>query len=77
MPLNFDLLEYLDVVRENQVLRRQGKVQVSCSGKDVEAQVYLQHGDAVLPTQYFLDGNDRLFMVLGSRRLFVLVEEKV
>ena len=43
----------------------------------MEAQEYLQYGDGGLPTQYFVDGNGRLFMVLGSRRLFVLVEEKL
>ena len=75
--LSFNMLEYLDVVRENQTLRFRGKTAVTCSGKDIEAREYLQFGDGVLPTQYFLDSNHRLFMVLGSRRLFVLVNEKV
>ena len=75
--LGFDLVEYLDVVRENQVLKHRGKTQIHCAGKDVDAQEYLQYGDGVLPTQYFVDGNGRLFMVLGSRRLYVLVEEKL
>jgi len=71
-----DMLEYLDVLRENQTLKFRGRTQVECAGQSVEVREYLQYGDAVLPTHYCLDAHNRLFMVLGSRRLFVLVNEK-
>lgn len=75
--LTCDLLEYLDVLRENQTVKFRGQTQVACSGANVDAREYLQFGEGVLPTHYYLDADNRLFMVLGSRRLFVLVNEKV
>jgi len=74
--LTCDMLEYLDVLRENQTLKYRGKTQVACASKKVDAREYLQFGEGVLPTHYYLDAHNRLFMVLGSRRLFVLVNEK-
>ncbi|MCX7012825.1 MAG: hypothetical protein NTW86_09755 [Candidatus Sumerlaeota bacterium] len=75
-PLTFDMIEYLDVLRENQTLRSRGATPIPCAGGNVDAQEYLQFGDAVLPTHYYVDAGGRLFMALGSRRLFVLVDEK-
>lgn len=75
--LSFDMIEYLDVVRREQSLVYRGQTSVVCKGASIDATDYMQYGQSVIPKHYYIDKNGRLFMVLGTRRLFVLVGEKV
>jgi len=72
----FDLLESMDIVRHEQVLKYRGRVEVQTMRRVVNAYVYLHYGqDAMIPTLYYLDEQFRLFLVISTRRTLILVNE--
>ncbi|HUT34249.1 MAG TPA: hypothetical protein VNE39_12260 [Planctomycetota bacterium] len=70
-PLDFALLEDLDLLKANQRLTWRGAATVQVGGKPLELFGYQQLGEGILPHHYWLDAAGRLLIVYGGLRCFV------
>ncbi len=77
LPMQFSLLEYLEIPRANQTLHASGEGKIQRADGDTAFHHYLHYGEAMQPTHYCLDANNRLFMAINPRRFSVLMDEKV
>jgi len=71
----FDLIEEFSILRGRQVLLGRGMTTVATTAGEVEAQVFCHFGESVIPTLYYVDTNNRLFLAVSTRRTIVLREE--
>lgn len=73
---HFDLLESMDIIRHEQVLKYRGRTKVQTKKRSIHAYVYLHYGrEAMIPTLYYMDEQFRLFLVVSTRRTLILVSE--
>lgn len=70
-PLNFDMLEDLDLYKPEQSLRPAGTVTAELGGRQVRLHGFRQIGRGILPTHYWLDDQHRLIAASGGLRAFI------
>lgn len=70
-PVEFDMLEDLDLVKPNQRLSYWGTTEVELGGKTVRLVGYQQIGEGILPYHYWLDDSGRLIFAYGALRGFM------
>lgn len=71
LPLGFDLLEEMDMLKVKQLLSFGREVQLELDGKDLALGEYRQTGQGILPYHYLVDGNSRLLVAGTGTRLFM------
>jgi len=71
-PLEFDMLEDLDLLKPSQRLTYRGEQEHVLDGKPVRLHRWQHVGRAILPHDYYLDGQGRLLVALGGLRAYIL-----
>jgi len=71
-PLEFALLEDLDLVKENQRLSYWQDAQIELGGKTIALHGYQQIGAGILPYQYWVDDQHRLLFAISGVRAYIL-----
>lgn len=71
-PLQFDLLEGLSLLKENQQLSKKGESGITIQGKRVKLHGYKQIGRGILPYEYWLDETNRLVLVTTFSAAYIL-----
>ena len=69
--LSFTLLDELDKVKKNQVLRFKGESKITIGGRRVELRCYEQIGEGTLPWMYYIDKNGRLLLAISGMRVLI------
>ncbi len=72
---SFDLIEEFAMLRRKQVLLHRGTSKVATPNGEIPAQVYCHYGESVIPTLYYIDADNRLFLAVSTRRTIILREE--
>jgi hypothetical protein len=70
-PVEFDMIEDLDLVKPGQRLTYWGTTEVELGGRTVRLTGYRQIGRGILPYHYWLDESGRLIMAHGGLRGFI------
>jgi hypothetical protein len=70
-PIQFALLEDLDLLKEGQRLTFRGETTLTLNGKTIPLQEYQQIGDGILPFHYNLDEQRRLIVALSGQRAYL------
>ena len=71
-PPSFDMLEDLDALRTNQTITLCGEIEAILGGAKVPLIGYVQMGEGLQPTHYWLDKQRRLLIVAGGNRALIL-----
>ena len=70
-PVEFDMIEDLDLLKPAQRLTYWGTTEVELGGRTVRLTGYRQIGRGILPYHYWLDESGRLIMAHGGLRGFI------
>ena len=70
-PIEFDMIEDLDLLKPAQRLTYWGTVEVELGGRPVKLTGYRQIGRGILPYHYWLDESGRLILAHGGLRGFI------
>jgi hypothetical protein len=76
-PIEFDLIEDLDLLKSDQRLSYCGTTEVELGGRRVKLTGYRQIGRGILPYHYWLNDSGRLILALGGLRGLVFNPEAV
>lgn len=72
-PLDFTFIESADIYKLHHSLRFHDKVFFdNAEGDKLPLYSYVQLGEGILPTEYWVDGNHRLLAIINSGRMYVL-----
>ncbi len=71
-PLEFTLMEELELPKPEQRLSPGAAVEVELGGRVVKLRSFEQIGRGILPITYWLDDNQRLLVATGGRRSYLL-----
>lgn len=70
--LRFDMLEEMELLRPDQILRPGEAAQVRIGGRMMKLRSFEQIGTGILPFTYWLDENHRLIVAVSQRRAYLL-----
>ncbi|MCX7047506.1 MAG: hypothetical protein NTX50_18735 [Candidatus Sumerlaeota bacterium] len=70
-PLEFDLLEEMDLLKPGQRLTFRETVEIELAGKPLRLHGFDQIGQGVPPYQYWLDDQRRLLLAVGWMRAYI------
>ena len=70
-PIEFDMIEDLDLLKPAQRLTYWGTTEVELRGRTVKLSGYQQIGQGILPYHYWLDESGRLILAYGALRGFI------
>ena len=70
-PIQFDMLEDLDLLKPNQRLTYWGTTEVELGGRTMKLTGYQQIGEGILPYHYWLDASGRVILAHGALRGFM------
>jgi hypothetical protein len=71
-PLEFTMLEELELLRPKQRLSAGATAEAELGGRTVKLHSFEQLGRGILPITYWLDENHRLIIAVGGRRALLL-----
>ena len=71
-PMEFDLLEDLDMLKTNHRLVRRGEEILRIGDKNIAATRFDQIGRGCLPQRYYIDGKGRLLLTHTELRAYIL-----
>jgi hypothetical protein len=70
-PLEFDLLEDLELLKPGQRLAYVGRHDVEVAGRAMKLHVFEQTGRGVMPWRWWLDDSHRIVLAAGGRRAYL------
>ncbi|MEW6359528.1 MAG: hypothetical protein AB1696_24535 [Planctomycetota bacterium] len=70
-PLEFDMLEEMDLLKPGQRLTYRESVEIELKSGRLRLHGYDQLGEGILPYNYWLDDRRRLLLAIGGMRAFV------
>ena len=73
--LSFDLLEGMSLRKSNHRLSYGGPAQLNTGAGDVPLHRFIQFGNGILPTEYWLDTHHRLLIVTSMNKAYILDDQ--
>lgn len=73
--LDFTLLDELDKVKKNHLIRFVKKASINFAGADRNVKIYAETGEGLLPWKYYVDEKGRLLLAISGMRTYILDTE--
>ncbi len=70
--LSFDMLEGLSLLKKGQRLSYSGLTKTKICNEEIPLHCFVQLGNGILPTEYWLDERHRLLMVTSMNKAYIL-----
>jgi hypothetical protein len=74
VSLNFDMLEGLGLLKKNQHLSYKRLYQTKIGGENISLHCFVQLGNGILPTEYWIDEHHRLLIVTSMNKAYIFDE---